>query len=77
MKHFSVFAVVTASLLATPLWAGPPAKRPTCLAAKAPSRETKRIEPCRRPPIPPVVDPTPMFLASTGSPARVAASDIS
>jgi hypothetical protein len=65
MRHFSVFVAVAASLLAAPLLAGPPAKRPTCQMAKTPSRDVKRIEPCRRAPIPPVIDPTPMYLVST------------
>jgi hypothetical protein len=59
---------VMASLLPTPLFAGPPAtKRPTCQLPKAPARDSKRAEPCRRPAIPPVIDLTPMFLASTAA----------
>ena len=65
MKRFSVFALVSASILATPLLAGPPAKRQYCQAPKAPARDIRR-EPCRKPPIPPVIDRTPMFLISTG-----------
>ena len=76
MKRFSVFLAVTASLLATPLLAGQPAKRPTCQVTKAPARDVKRPEPCRKPTIPPVVDPTPFYLVSTGSP-RVTLSDLS
>jgi hypothetical protein len=72
MRQFKVLVVVAASLLAAPLLAGPPAKRPTCQVAKTPSRDVKRVEPCRRAPIPPVIDPTPMYLVSTtGAQARV------
>jgi hypothetical protein len=72
MRHFSVFIAVAASLLAAPLLAGPPAKRPTCQVAKTPSRDVRRPEPCRRAPVPPVIDPTPMYLVSTtGAQPRV------
>lgn len=77
MKRLSVFAVVAASLLATPLLAGPPAKRPYCQVIKTPPREIKRIEPCRRPPIPPIVDPTPMFLVSTAERTPISTASIS
>ncbi len=30
-------------------------------------RDAKRPEPCRKPAIPPVIDPTPLFLASTAA----------
>ena len=77
MKRLSVLVVASASLLASPLFAGPPAKRPYCQALKSPPRDAKRVEPCRRPPIPPVIDPTPMFLASTMAQARSLTANIS
>ena len=64
MMRISILALVTVSLVATPLLAGPPAKRPTCQALKSPSRDVRR-EPCRRAPVPPLFDRTPMFLIST------------
>jgi len=68
---------VMASLLPTALLAGPPAtKRPQCQSPKAPARDAKRVEPCRKPAIPPVIDQTPMFLASTMA-AHVTLSDLS
>ena len=76
MKHAFALAVAAASLVATPLFAGPPAKRPSCQVAKTPTRDAKRAEPCRRQAIPPVIDPTPMFLASTAA-SPVAWSDLS
>ena len=62
-----------AALVPAPLLASPPAKRTVCQAQKAPARDAKRAEPCRRPAIPPVIDPTPVFLASV---AAVALSDL-
>ena len=65
MQRLAVLIAVTASMLAAPLLAGPPAKRPDCQVTKAPVRELKRLEPCRKPTIPPVIDPTPVYLIST------------
>lgn len=65
MKRLSIIAIATASLVAAPLLASPPLKRPTCQAVKAAAKDVKRVELCRKAPIPPVVDPTPMFLVST------------
>lgn len=64
-KHlFAMIAV--AALLPAPVLAGPPAKKPTCQTNKTQARDAKKVEPCRKnAPIPWVVDPTPMFLAST------------
>jgi hypothetical protein len=68
---------VMASLLPVPLLAGPPAtKRPQCQLPKAPARDGRRTEPCRKPVIPPVIDQTPLFLAST-APGQVVLSDLS
>ena len=75
MSRSIAFAAI-AALLATPVFAGPAPKRSTCPVAKAPTRDAKRAEPCRKPAIPPVIDPTPMFLASTAG-SRVALSDLS
>ena len=64
-KHF--FALVAlAAILPAPALAGPPVKKqPPCQVNKAPEREAKKAEPCRKTaPIPWVVDPTPLFLAS-------------
>jgi hypothetical protein len=69
MMRFSVLAVVAASLVAEPSFAGPSPKRPSCQIPKSPTRDMRR-ELCRKAPIPPVVDPTPMYLISTtGRPA--------
>jgi len=76
MRHTLAFAAAGAALLATPLLAGPPAKRPTCQVPKGPARDAKRVEPCRRQAIPPIIDPSPMFLISTAA-APVALSDLS
>ena len=78
MRHALAFAAAAAvaSLLATPLLAGPPAKRPTCQVPKTPARDAKRAEPCRRQAIPPVIDLSPMFLISTAA-APVVLSDLS
>lgn len=76
MKHALAFAVAAASLVATPVIAGPPAKRPTCQATKTPTRDAKRSEPCRKQSIPPFLDQTPMFLIATRA-APVALSDLS
>ena len=76
MKHALALAVAAASLVATPVLAGPPVKRPACPAAKAPARDAKRSEPCRKQNIPLFLDPTPMLLVSTrAAPAMV--SDLS
>jgi len=72
-----VFATLAASaLIAAPVLAGPAPKRSTCQVAKAPARDAKRSEPCRKPIIPPVIDQTPMFLASTAA-SPAALSDLS
>ncbi len=76
MKHAFALAIAAASLVATPLVAGPPAKRPSCQVTKAPTRDTKRSVPCRKQSIPPFLDPIPMFLVSTGA-APVVLSDLS
>lgn len=76
MKHAFALAVAAASLVATPLLAGPPAKRPSCQVTKAPTRDTKRTVPCRKQSIPPFLDPTPMFLVATNA-APAAHSDLS
>ncbi len=70
--------IATAALLPAPLLATPPAKKaPHCQSFKAPARDAKRPESCRKTPaIPPVIDPTPLFLASTGE-ARTAAARLS
>ena len=69
-------ALVSAALLATPVLAGPAPKRSVCQQPKAPARDAKRPEPCRKPAIPPVIDQTPMFLASTAA-SPAALSDLS
>ncbi|MDQ3078116.1 MAG: hypothetical protein M3Q83_04650 [Pseudomonadota bacterium] len=52
-------------------------KAPSCQSFKALARDAKRQESCRKAPaIPPVIDPTPLFLASTGD-ARPAVASIS
>jgi hypothetical protein len=77
MKQLFSLGLVSAALLATPVIAGPPtAKRPLCQLPKVPARDSKRAEPCRKPAIPPVIDPTPLFLASTAA-SPVALSDLS
>jgi hypothetical protein len=75
MKHLSAMLLASA-LVAAPVVAGPVAKRSACQSAKAPARDGKRAEPCRKPAIPPVIDQTPMFLASTAAPPA-ALSDLS
>ena len=75
MKRISVLGLVAGSLIATPLLAGPPAKRPYCQVPKSPARDMRR-EPCRKAPIPPLVDRTPMFLISTAG-RPLSASDLS
>lgn len=74
----SITLVATIAFLPAPLLAAEPVKKAsTCQVNKAPAREAKRAEPCRRTPaIPPVIDPTPLFLASTGD-ARLVIADIS
>ena len=73
MKPTFVLALAAASLIATPVFAAPPVKRPACQAAKAPARDARRVELCRKQAIPPIIDPLPMFLASTaGSTAALA-----
>ena len=76
MKLSPALALVSAALLAAPAIAGPAAKRLACQQPKAPARDGKRPEPCRKPAIPPVIDQTPMFLASTTA-AHVTLSDLS
>jgi hypothetical protein len=76
MRHLSALLLASALLAAPVIAAQPVAKRPMCQAAKAPPRDARRSDPCRKPAVPPVVDQTPMFLASTAaSPALV--SDLS
>jgi hypothetical protein len=76
MKLSLALIVVAAAVLATPVLAGPTPKRPVCQVLKVPSRDAKRPEPCRKQPIPPVIDPTPLFLASTAG-SRSNLSDLS
>ena len=76
MKLSPALALVSAALLATPVLAGPAPKRSACQQPKVPARDAKRPEPCRKPAIPPVIDQTPMFLASTTA-AHVTLSDLS
>ena len=73
MKRSHILLVATASLVATPLLAGPLVKRPLCQITKAQPRDAKRLELCRKQNIPPVIDPTPMFLASSEAPASALA----
>lgn len=74
MTYMALLGLVAGSLVATPLLAGPPAKRPSCQLSKIPSRDVRR-EPCRKAPVPPLFDRTPIFLISTdGRP--VAPSDL-
>ncbi len=68
MKRTFALAFAAAAVVAVPVLASPPAKRPPCQIPKAQSRDGKRVEPCRRQAIPPVIDPTPIFLVSTNSP---------
>ena len=74
---FAACAAAATALLAAPVFAAPPAaKRPLCQARKV-AIPAKRADPCRRSQgIPPVIDPTPLFLAST-APASLAQSDLS
>ena len=77
-KHLLAM-IVAAALLPAPALAGPVAKKqqPTCHTSKAPTRDSKKVEPCRRnAPIPWVIDPTPLFLASTAS-TSATVSDLS
>lgn len=69
MQGKPLFAMIAvAALLPAAALAGPPAKKPTCQTGKTPTRDAKKVEPCRKnAPIPWLVDPTPLFLASTGS----------
>jgi hypothetical protein len=77
MRLSFALSLLSAALLATPVIAGAPAtKRSLCQLPKAAARDARRPDPCRKPAIPPVIDPTPMFLASTAaSPALL--SDLS
>jgi hypothetical protein len=69
--------LIAFALLAGPALAGPPTtKRPQCQLPKAAARDAKRVEPCRKPAIPPVIDQTPMFLASANA-GQAALSDLS
>ena len=74
MTRNFAFAVAALSL-AGPLVAAPPVKRPLCQFGKAPVRDAKRVEQCRRQSIPPILDQTPIFLASTALSAAL--SDLS
>ena len=58
--------IAVAGLLPAPALAGPPTKKqPPCQVTKTQARDAKKAEPCRKtPPVPWVVDPTPLFLAS-------------
>jgi hypothetical protein len=76
MKRTFALAVPVAALIAAPLLAAPPAKQPVCQTPKVQSRDSKRVELCRRQAIPPIIDPTPIFLASTNSPP-LASPDLS
>jgi hypothetical protein len=76
MKRTFALAFAVATVVAAPLLAAPPAKQPQCQTPKAQSRDGKRIELCRRQGIPPIIDPTPIFLASTNSPP-LASPDLS
>ena len=63
-KHL-VALIAVAALVPVPAFAGSTPKKPICQVNKAPPRDSKKVEPCRRTaPIPWVVDPTPLFLAS-------------
>ncbi len=73
----SLALLIASFLIATPVLAGSPVvKRPLCQLPKPAQRDVKRVETCRKPPIPPVIDPTPMFLASTAG-SQPTASDLS
>ena len=76
MKATFALAAAATALLTTPVFAGPPAKRSPCQVGKAAPRDVKRSEPCRRQVVPPILDPTPMFLASTAASAALV-SDLS
>ena len=76
MKRSLALIAAAAAVLATPVLAGPVPKRPVCQVLKVPSRDAKRNEQCRKQAIPPVVDPTPVFLASSEAPVT-AVSDLS
>ncbi len=76
MKRSLALIAAAAAVLATPVLAGPTPKRPVCQVLKVPSRDAKRPEPCRKQPIPPVIDPTPVFLASTAA-SRLIVSNLS
>ena len=69
-KHLLAMIAV-AGLLPAPALAGPPTKKqPPCQVTKTQARDAKKAEPCRKTaPIPWVVDPTPLFLASTSTEA--------
>ena len=63
--------ILVASLVPAPLLAGQATtKRQACQVGKAQQqRNVQRPEPCRRaPPVPPVIDPTPTFLAQASVP---------
>ena len=69
--------LLASALLTPPVFAAPPTvKRPLCQMPKAQTRDAKRAEPCRKPAIPPLIDPTPLFLASTSASPAVL-SDLS
>jgi hypothetical protein len=77
MNRTSMLLTLAFAIIAAPVVAGPPlAKRPLCQAPRTPARDVRRVESCRKPPVPPVVDPTPMFLAST-APATAPTWDFS
>jgi len=72
-----VALIAVAAILPAPALAGPPVKKPTCQTTKTPTRDVKKVEPCRKTaPIPWLVDPTPLFLAST-NPSSATVSDLS
>lgn len=63
-KHFLAI-IALAALISAPTLAGPPAKKPSCQPVKNQPRDAKRPDPClKSAPIPWLVDPTPLFLAS-------------
>ncbi len=78
MKRILTISALAVAVLAAPVLASPPvAQRPICQTPKVTARDAKRVEPCRKPPVPPIIDPTPMFLASTGPSAAAEPSDLS
>ena len=76
MKRTLALAFAAVALIATPVVGASQAKRPSCQITKAQPRDARRNEQCRKQAIPPVVDPTPMFLVSTDAPTT-ALSDLS